>query len=325
MKTKQSETNSNLPASHRMVPARLAATLALLTLLALPAGAQTVLNPSFEDPTPPDGEFIGPAAASWSDETSFHPDPVRPTGRGVYNPLEVDFTGAGGSGTATGGTGANGINVFTAFTDNAADAYAGVSQVIANTQLTAGVTYTLTVAVGDYKTEIPSNWHLAISTASMGFRSFLADRAGLASELIDDQFKDFSIQYTATGAEGQVGENLKITLWGQNDDGTGGGTHVPFDSVRFTAVAGPAPASTLAVTITPTVGSPGNYDFTWNSQANKVYDLVSSTDLATSPSTWAVWQSKSGIAATPPTNTLSGLPGGGDSKRFFVVIERNAP
>ena len=320
MKIKQSETYNNLPANHRMIPARLAATLALFTLLALPAGAQTVLNPSFESPSPTDGNFIGPAALDWSDETSFHPDPIPPTGRGVYNPREVDFTGAGGSGTATGGTGANGINVFTAYTDNAPDAYAGVSQVIADAQLTAGVTYTLTVAVGDYKTTIPSNWHLAVGTVSMGFGSFLADRAGLASELINDQFKDFSIQYTATGAEGQNGENLKITLWAKND---GSGTHVPFDNVRFTTALASS-TSDFKATITPTAGILGNYDFSWNSQTGKVYDLVSSTDLATPPTSWGVWQNQTGIVANPPTNSLITIPGGGDRRRFFVVIERNA-
>ena len=112
---------------------------------------------------------------------------------------------------------------------------------------------------------------------------------------------------------------MKITLWAKND---GSGTHVPFDNVRFTTALASS-TSDFKATITPTAGILGNYDFSWNSQTGKVYDLVSSTDLATPPTSWGVWQNQTGIVANPPTNSLITVPGGGDRRRFFVVIERN--
>ena len=275
-------------------------------------GPQVVLNPSFENDLRGDGGYLG-TLSSWTPVGSGD------TGYAAYNPLEDDFTGAAGSGTPTGGAGADGINVFSTYVPTNGQSR-GVSQEIPGSQLTAGVTYTLTVAVGDYKILTPTNWHLAISTASMPFGSFLANYSGTAAMLMDDQFKSFSIQYTATGAEGRNGENLKITLWAKND---GSGTHVPFDNVRFTTDLASS-TSNFKATITPTPGILGNYDFSWNSQTGKVYDLVSSTDLATAPTSWEVWQNQTGIVANPPTNSLITVPGGGDRRRFFVVIERNA-
>lgn len=79
------------------------------------------------------------------------------------------------------------------------------------------------------------------------------------------------------------------------------------------------------LTIAPNASTPGNYDFSWESQEGMLYDLVSATDLATAPDTWAVWDGRADLAATPPSNTLSGIPGGGDPRRFFAVIEKEAP
>jgi hypothetical protein len=53
--------------------------------------------------------------------------------------------------------------------------------------------------------------------------------------------------------------------------------------------------------------------------------LVSATDLSTSSNTWPVWDGRKDMIATPPTNTLAGIPGGGEARRFFVLIERDAP
>lgn len=84
--------------------------------------------------------------------------------------------------------------------------------------------------------------------------------------------------------------------------------------------------SDFSVIITPNAGTPGNYDFQWNSQPGKVYDLVSATDLATPASTWAVWQGHSGIPADEldGINELTNVPGGGDTRRFFAVRESAA-
>ena len=274
-------------------------------------GPQVVLNPSFEDDLRTDGAYLG-TLSSWTPVGSGD------TGYAAYNPLATDFTGAAENGTPTGGAGAHGINVFSSYVPTNGQ-HSGVSQEIPASQLTAGVSYTLTVAVGDYKGLTPTNWHLAISTASMNFGSYLADFAGTTAMLTNDQFKNFSIQYTATGDEAQIGSNLKITLWAKND---GSGTHVPFDNVRFTTAA-PSSSSDFKATITPNAVTPGNYDFSWNSQTGKVYDLVSSPDLATAPATWLVWLEQAGILANPPTNTLYNVPGSNEAKRFFSVRERD--
>ena len=228
-------TNTTTPTSACGLTASRTAVLAFLTLLTLPAGAATVLNPSFETDSVTDGNFT-PSLTSWTVVSSGgSPGP----GYGTYNPAESDFTGATGGGTPSG---ADGTNVLTTYTDNDAGAYAGVSQVLTGLTLTAGSTYTMTVAIGDYKGLTPTNWHLAISTSSMGVGTYLANLSGLGTSLTDDQFNDFSVSYTATGLEPQNGEDLKITLWGQNDDGIGGGTHVPFDNVRVDVVPEPSTA-----------------------------------------------------------------------------------
>ena len=209
------------------------AVLAFLTLLALPVGAATVLNPNFENPTlANDGDFNGEDAdTSWIHFAGGGP------GGGVYNPPEEFFTNASGTGTPTG---ANGTNVYSTNAGTTLDSYFGAYQEITDTQLTGGTTYTLTVAVGDYKTLTPGNWHLAISTSSMNLGTYLIDLSGSASSLTNDQFKDFSVSYAATGSESQIGENLKITFWGQNDGG--GEEYVPFDNVRVDVVPEPSTA-----------------------------------------------------------------------------------
>lgn len=70
-----------------------------------------------------------------------------------------------------------------------------------------------------------------------------------------------------------------------------------FDEVRlgntfaevFIGTSGPG---ALELTISPSVTTPGNYDFSWTGQEGKLYDLVSSTDLSTLPETWDVWDGR---------------------------------
>ncbi|MCH7228138.1 hypothetical protein [Haloferula sp. A504] len=101
--------------------------------------------------------------------------------------------------------------------------------------------------------------------------------------------------------------------------GLGLGGYFTDDGGTLTVVSQSAP---LRLTISR---NSGLYDFSWNSRENKVYDLVSSTGLTDPPLAWPVWDGRSSLAADPPTNTLTGIPGGGDSRRFFAVIERDAP
>ena len=84
-------------------------------------------------------------------------------------------------------------------------------------------------------------------------------------------------------------------------------------------------SSPFQLTITPNGANPGNYDFEWDSQADKLYDLVSSTDLSTAPDTWAVWDNQAGIASGGTTTSLPNIPGGGDPARFFAVVRKDPP
>jgi len=61
-----------------------------------------------------------------------------------------------------------------------------------------------------------------------------------------------------------------------------------------------------------------NLNINWNSRSGKRYNLRSSTDLSTAPSTWPVVAGA--IVPTPPTNSLS-IPRPADPKRFYVVEE----
>jgi hypothetical protein len=89
------------------------------------------------------------------------------------------------------------------------------------------------------------------------------------------------------------------------------------------------PVTPLRLTIKPSDGNPDHYDFTWTSQAGKIYDLLSSDDLATPVSTWPVFdpdgpggnQPFGDIPATADTTTLTAVPGNGP-KRFFAIRQR---
>jgi hypothetical protein len=117
------------------------------------------------------------------------------------------------------------------------------------------------------------------------------------------------------------------TKWRQRgDNASNRNVPVVLDYRSFSiADVSPPTAGPFTVTIAPNTTTPGNYDFTWTSQPGKEYDLVSSTDLATAIATWPVWDGRSALPATPPSNTLTDVPGGGDTRRFFAVVEKNAP
>lgn len=234
-KPKIKDTNSMKLKSSFWPVARTTA-LSLLTLLALPAGAVTVLNHSFEvnnNDLSVDGSFNA-AVPGWTEVN------LGGTGGGAYNPEEANFTGAAGAGTPTG---ADGAIVFSANAGPTTGGIYGTFQALTGTVLTAGQVYTMTVAIGDYKDLTAANWSLGISTSSMPFGTFLNTASGLGATLTNDRFNDFTVSYTATGAEGQIGEDMKISLWAAKSEDSG--QFVPFDNVRFTAAAIPEPSAAL--------------------------------------------------------------------------------
>jgi len=70
------------------------------------------------------------------------------------------------------------------------------------------------------------------------------------------------------------------------------------------------------------VGS--DLEFTFDSEAGKVYDILSSTDPEAEPDSaaWAVWQAD--IPATAPVNVET-FARPADARRFFVIREKDAP
>ncbi|WP_411847089.1 hypothetical protein AAFN60_06465 [Roseibacillus persicicus] len=83
--------------------------------------------------------------------------------------------------------------------------------------------------------------------------------------------------------------------------------------------------NTFPLVITQNETNPANYDFVWESKDGFLYDLVSSTDLASPISNWAVWEGNEDIDGTAPENSLSNIPGGSDAKRFFAMVEKTPP
>ncbi len=74
-------------------------------------------------------------------------------------------------------------------------------------------------------------------------------------------------------------------------------------------------------------GNGPDFDFSWNSRTDKLYDLLSSTDLSTPPSTWAVYDDGvtlyENIVPSGLTTVLSAVPSA-DPSRFFVLREKDA-
>ncbi|MDF1712049.1 MAG: hypothetical protein P1U90_07395 [Akkermansiaceae bacterium] len=83
------------------------------------------------------------------------------------------------------------------------------------------------------------------------------------------------------------------------------------------------PALPLDLKITPSSVDTSRYTFTWNSKEGVLYDLVSSDDLSTSPSTWQIWEGQENLDGTGGEMTISDLPVDG-SKRFFAVVEKTS-
>ncbi|MCH7226822.1 hypothetical protein [Haloferula sp. A504] len=137
--------------------------------------------------------------------------------------------------------------------------------------------------------------------------------------------KEVPKQYTTVElGEIDVGAGYDFYAWrvgAAGYDGNDGTTGPDQFRLRNLTVSAPA-AEPLQLTIVASADTPGHYDFSWNSQAGRVYDLVSATDLSTPPETWPVWGNQGDIEATPDTNSLTGIPGGGDSRRFFAVVEK---
>jgi hypothetical protein len=131
------------------------------------------------------------------------------------------------------------------------------------------------------------------------------------------------------------GETAHFSIPGRDTSGT---LNV-FDTALLRADTGTAFFDNIKVEVLPDLTTPiqvvitpngVNYDFAWNSMTGKLYDLLTSTDLATPVSTWPV-HDPDGPGGNPPfgdipsagaTTTLTAVPST-DSRRFFAIREKN--
>ena len=121
---------------------------------------------------------------------------------------------------------------------------------------------------------------------------------------------------SASATAPAVGSN-NIT-WNNTDSGR--------IAYAFEASADAAPTFPLIITKNP--DTPGTFNFEWASQPGKLYDLLTSTDLADPISKWPIYEHGETVYGAIPTagetTTLTAVPST-DPSRFFAVREYDAP
>jgi hypothetical protein len=307
-------------------------TLAALTAFAASAQAASLLNGGFDIYKPGTGYTVAGTldgggafdsyvqgvgdgrtvtgsvgTVTWADAT---------TGSTADLPGWVSINGGNPDTGKNGVGGSTGLNIFAAW-----GGQQRVQSSVTTAVIAANTTYTITAQI-DGGAGSPIEGDLAFHLMA-GAVQLTADAAlplftgGLG-------FQTITRTYTIGALPGGVsaGDPLTVVLGVENTNTNG--DRMIWDNVVLEVESSPL-ASDFQVIITPTAGSPGNYDFEWNSQEGKVYDLVSSTDLSSAPNTWPVWDGRADLIASPPSNTLTNIPGGGDPRRFFVLIEKDAP
>jgi hypothetical protein len=307
-------------------------TLAVLTSFAAYAQAEPLLNGGFEIYKPESGYTVagtldGPGpfdsyvqgvgdgrnvtgsvgTVTWADAT---------TGSTADLPGWVSIHGGNPDTGKNGVGGSTGLNIFAAW-----GGQQRVQSTVTTAVIAANTTYTITAQI-DGPAGGPIEGGLAFHLMA-GTVQLTAD-AALPSFTGGLGFQTITRTYTIGALPDGVsaGDPLTVVL-GVEDTNTLGNRMI-WDDVVLEVESSP-PVSDFQLIITPTAGSPGNYDFEWDSKAGKLYDLVSATDLSTASNTWPVWDGREGLVATPPVNTLTAIPGGGDPRRFFVLIEKDAP
>ena len=210
----------------------LIATSSLALLLALPAGAATIIpvtNHSFEANSVADGGFSTNAPTGWTKTSG--------TASGYWNPQDGDYPGSTAPGTLP--APADGVNAM--FVSGTPFGYMKqtTGEVIA-----AGKTYTMTVAVG---ARLTGNFDadeilLRLGYGADQFLTPIADNTfGGTANLTAGEFKDFSVSFTALEGETYIGQNLAV-LMGMSLFDAANTAAVDFDNVRLTAIPEPSAA-----------------------------------------------------------------------------------
>ncbi|MFZ9935495.1 MAG: hypothetical protein ACO3JG_00395 [Luteolibacter sp.] len=245
----------------------------------------------------------------------------------------TDLTGGAGIGGA--GSPVYVLNGTTAIARNNADIWNTWSNPFAGDS-------TLRLASGS--SNFDSNGNLVTASQNVFYSPFL-NQFGLGDTANVHGFDIATGSNTDGSHLDALGDTLDSTghNWGSSNANTTGriwnrfGNGVNNSQRRFYAISEPltvqpAPAEGFQVRIAPSASNPGLYDFEWDSQPGKVYDLLTSTDLATPIATWPVHDPDgeggnspyADIPTAGTTTTLTAVPGDG-TKRFFAVAEKDAP
>jgi hypothetical protein len=155
-----------------------------------------------------------------------------------------------------------------------------------------------------------------------GQTTYTATGANSAEGVISTVFNNSTEFVTLTNIQPTAEGEIVLKVAGTQPNGS---FSTDDGSLNFIGITSAVPTGDLQLRIAANPSNPGNYDFDWDSQSGKIYDLVSSTDLTTAPATWSVWDGRSDIASGGTVTSLANVPGGGDLRRFFVVVEKNPP
>jgi methionine-rich copper-binding protein CopC len=197
----------------------------------------TVLNPSFQTPVLGDDDTENGTPTGWG--------ATNPGGFTTWNPPGTIFAGAAGNGTPTGADGSQIYNFY-----HAAGASARLYQ-DTTAPLTAGMTYTLTVAIGARLTgNAVDVWGIDLMTTGQTLGGtpeaavYLARTTGGRADLTSGQFVDKTVQFTVPAGHPNLGQNVRVHCWSK---AAAEGETSAFDNVRLgvAATIPPPPRGTL--------------------------------------------------------------------------------
>ena len=196
-----------------------------------------VLNPSFQTPVLGDNADAVGAPTGWT--------ATSPGGFSTWNPPDTIFAGAAGNGTPTG---ADGSQIYNFYHNAGASA-----RLYQNTTapLTAGMTYTLTVAIGARLTgNAVDVWGIDLMTTGQALGGtpeaavYLARTTGGRADLTSGQFVDKTVQFTVPAGHPNLGQNVRVHCWSK---AAAIGETIAFDNVRLgISAATPTPYDTWA-------------------------------------------------------------------------------
>jgi hypothetical protein len=183
----------------------------------------------------------------------------------------------------------------------------------------SGRTYTITVQVGGPDGG-PISGPLAFHLAADGTPMTPSSQVDVTLPSIVD-FQEITRTYDPTSTADHVGKEMTIILGVEDENSVG--NRIIFDNVSLEVVGAP---TELTFAIKPSDDVEGTFDFSWNGQEGKLYDLVSSTDLSSPPAVWPVYD-PDGEGDTDPYGDLADIREVlnvpvDEQTRFFALIEK---